>query len=216
MKKENKRKIEQVLFIISLLFSLIIFPFLPAKIPSHFNSEGIPSYSSKFTIFFFPILLLIFILLFKYLPKIDPLKENYKFFNKYYEEFKLVIMLYFLYLQVLIIFYSFIPFKMNFFIILGISLLFLEISRLLKHCRRTWFLGIRTPWTLSSDLVWQKTHEFGSKVFLFLAIYTLNSYFFIKGNLYYIFFIIILLFSILLIFYYSYSVFKLQKQTKKI
>jgi uncharacterized membrane protein len=29
-----------------------------------------------------------------------------------------------------------------------------------------WFVGIRTPWTLSSETVWNKTHRFGGKVFM--------------------------------------------------
>ncbi|MBN2478112.1 SdpI family protein, partial [Candidatus Micrarchaeota archaeon] len=28
-----------------------------------------------------------------------------------------------------------------------------------------WFVGIRTPWTLSSEEVWNKTHKMGSKLF---------------------------------------------------
>lgn len=27
--------------------------------------------------------------------------------------------------------------------------------------RSNWFMGIRTPWTLSSDAVWRKTHRLG-------------------------------------------------------
>jgi len=26
-----------------------------------------------------------------------------------------------------------------------------------------WFIGIRTPWTLSSDRVWEKTHRVGGR-----------------------------------------------------
>ena len=29
-----------------------------------------------------------------------------------------------------------------------------------------WFMGIRTPWTLSSEEVWNKTHRFGGKIFI--------------------------------------------------
>jgi uncharacterized membrane protein len=34
------------------------------------------------------------------------------------------------------------------------------------RARPNWFVGIRTPWTLSSDRVWEKTHRLGGKLFV--------------------------------------------------
>ena len=36
---------------------------------------------------------------------------------------------------------------------------------LIKNAERNWFAGIRTPWTLSSDYVWDKTHQLGGYIF---------------------------------------------------
>ena len=36
---------------------------------------------------------------------------------------------------------------------------------LIEKSKRNWFVGIRTPWTLSSDRVWEKTHKIGGKLF---------------------------------------------------
>jgi uncharacterized membrane protein len=33
------------------------------------------------------------------------------------------------------------------------------IGNLLPRARSNWFFGIRTPWTLSSDRVWERTHR---------------------------------------------------------
>jgi len=41
---------------------------------------------------------------------------------------------------------------------------------LLEKAERNWFIGIRTPWTLSSDRVWKKTHEAGSWLFKVLGL----------------------------------------------
>ena len=40
------------------------------------------------------------------------------------------------------------------------------IGNLLPRARPNWFVGIRTPWTLSSDRVWEKTHRFGGRLFV--------------------------------------------------
>ncbi|MDO8755746.1 MAG: SdpI family protein, partial [Anaerolineales bacterium] len=37
---------------------------------------------------------------------------------------------------------------------------------LLRRAKRNWFIGIRTPWTLSSDRVWNETHRLGSPLFM--------------------------------------------------
>jgi hypothetical protein len=44
---------------------------------------------------------------------------------------------------------------------LGIGLLFVVIGNYLTRVEPNWFVGIRTPWTLSSDKVWRKTHRTG-------------------------------------------------------
>jgi uncharacterized membrane protein len=49
---------------------------------------------------------------------------------------------------------------------IGVGVLLIVIGNLLPRARPNWFVGIRTPWTLSSDRVWEKTHRFGGHVFV--------------------------------------------------
>ncbi len=44
------------------------------------------------------------------------------------------------------------------------AVLFYFISVLMDNSKRNWFIGLRTPWTLSSDMVWEKTHKLGAKL----------------------------------------------------
>ena len=48
-----------------------------------------------------------------------------------------------------------------------------SIGILLEKAKRNWFIGIRTPWTLSSDKVWDKTHKLGSKLYKYAAVFPL-------------------------------------------
>ncbi len=52
---------------------------------------------------------------------------------------------------------------------------FIYIGFLLEHAKRNWFVGIKTPWTLSSDKVWRKTHKLGGVLFLFAGFMTFVS-----------------------------------------
>lgn len=47
----------------------------------------------------------------------------------------------------------------------AIGILFYYLGIMIGHTKRNWFIGIRTPWTLSSDVVWEKTHKIGGKMF---------------------------------------------------
>jgi uncharacterized membrane protein len=45
-------------------------------------------------------------------------------------------------------------------------LLFIFIGFLMRQAKRNFFIGIRTPWTLSSDTVWNETHRVGAVLFM--------------------------------------------------
>jgi uncharacterized membrane protein len=50
--------------------------------------------------------------------------------------------------------------------LIGTGVLFLVIGNFMGKTRSSWFFGIRTPWTLSSELSWTRTHRMGRWVFL--------------------------------------------------
>ncbi len=56
--------------------------------------------------------------------------------------------------------------RINEMIISGIGLLFVIIGNYLGRVRKNFFIGIRTPWTLASDEVWNRTHRIGGKLFI--------------------------------------------------
>ncbi len=53
--------------------------------------------------------------------------------------------------------------NLTFPILFGILLIYLGF--LIGHAEQNWFIGIRTPWTLSSESAWKKTHLLGGKLF---------------------------------------------------
>jgi len=44
--------------------------------------------------------------------------------------------------------------------------LFIAIGNVLGKARPNWFVGVRTPWTLSSDYSWDKTHRLTGRLFV--------------------------------------------------
>jgi uncharacterized membrane protein len=154
--------------IITFVVTLAVYPAAPDRIPSHWNAAGeVDSYLSKFWgLFLIPFIMTGFVALLAVLPRIDPYKENYDKFLNYYEGFILLFVLFMLAIQVQIILWSIgyqISPNLTFPILIGI--LFIYLGFLLDRAEQNWFVGIRTPWTMSSKTVWKKTHELGGKLF---------------------------------------------------
>ncbi len=122
-------------------------------------------------LFLIPFIMTGFVALFAVLPRIDPYKKNYEKFQDYYEGFILLFVLFMLAIQVQIILWS-IGYQIspNLTFPLLIGMLFIYIGFLLGHAEQNWFVGIRTPWTLSSKTVWKKTHEIGGKLFIIAGV----------------------------------------------
>jgi uncharacterized membrane protein len=160
------------LIIFSFALSVFFYPKLPAQMVIHWNAQGIANgYSSKeLGLFLFPILMIIMFAFFIILPKLDPMRANVKKFWGYFVSFVAVLFSFLLYLQVLVIQWNRgVDFDFVRFLMPAFSVLFFSIGLLLEKSRRNWFIGIRTPWTLSSGKVWEKTHKLAAPLFKIAA-----------------------------------------------
>lgn len=195
--------------ILSFLISAVAYPLLPEKIASHWNYLGQPdAYSQKFwSLFLIPAISFLLIVLFTQIPKLDPLKKNYRLFSKHYNGFILVLVIFLFYINLLMVtFNAFFDFNILLAMLPAFSFLFFYIGILLDNAKRNWFVGIRTPWTLSSEFVWEKTHHFGGKLFRFSAVLMLLGMLFPRYSIWFI--LVPILASALVIIIYSYFVFK--------
>lgn len=206
----NKYYIIAILIILlSFIIGIYSYSYFPDKIASHWDSQGqVNGYMSKFWgVFLLPVILIAMFLLFIFLPKLDPLKKNYKKFRNYYDSLILIIMLFMFYIYLLTIIWNFgIKFDMNLAFIPALGFLFFYIGIILDKLKRNWFIGIRTPWTISNDKVWEKTHILGSKLFRISGIITLIGIFFSD---YMIWFVLVpILISSIWLVIYSYLEYK--------
>ena len=145
---------------------------------SHWNLKGeVNGYLPKFWgLFLMPILSVLLLGLFLVIPNLDPKKENIKKFKKYYDGFIFVIILFLFYLYLLTIFWN-LNYRFDFikFIIPPFALLFFYLGILIENAKRNWFIGIRTPWTIESEKVWDKTHKLGGILFKICGLISLTG-----------------------------------------
>jgi uncharacterized membrane protein len=81
----------------------------------------------------------------------------------------------------------------------------------LGKVKPNWFMGIRTPWTLSSDSVWNKTHRLGSRLFIVVGVCALIATW-LKPAVSMIIFLVGMIGTTLLLYVYSYLLFKNERK----
>ena len=157
-----------VLVLLSFLVGTALYSRLPEQMASHWNAQGqVDDYLPRFWgVFLLPTIMTALWLMFVAIPRIDPLRENIASFRKHYDLLVLVIILFMLAVYAHTLLWSLgIQVGTNQLVSALTGLLFFFVGVTLQHAKRNWFVGIRTPWTLSSDAVWQKTHYLGARIF---------------------------------------------------
>lgn len=159
------------LLVIAVAFvaSAAVYQDLPQRMPTHWNVSGdVDGWSSRpWGAFIVPVFLLVMLAVFYLLPKIDPRGPNYAKFRGTYEVVIIAIMVFMLGVQLVILASALGKnVSVDRVMPIGIGILFMVIGNLLPRMRPNWFIGVRTPWTLSSDRVWDRTHRFGGRLFV--------------------------------------------------
>lgn len=158
-----------ILILISAIAAFYFYAHFPERVPTHWNFAGQVDGWSNRTLgaFAIPGMLVGMYFLFLFLPMLDPKKERYEQFKKTYNIFRNLIIL------VLVAIYFIASFNAlgyniptQYFIPLIIGLLFIVLGNYMGKLKRNWFIGVRTPWTISSEEVWNKTNRFGGHLFI--------------------------------------------------
>lgn len=213
LRKNNKVdywKIMAGLVVMSILVGIYVYPSMPEKMASHWNAQGqVNGYLPKFwALFLMPLFSAVLLLMFFLIPKLDPLKENIERFREHYERFATMVMAFFVYIYLLTIFLNGDASRSGMMRFLSPALggLIYYSGVMMENAKRNWFIGIRTPWTLSSDRVWNKTHAIGGKLFKISGVIAFLGVVFPD----YAFFLVIapLLLSALYVTIYSYIEYK--------
>lgn len=182
---QSNGKLFKLLAGLSVLATLVIsfwaYPRLPYRVPSHWNAAGeIDGYSGAFSgAFLLPLITLAIWLFFLMIPLIDPRRDNYKKMGKVFWLFSLLVVLFLCILHLGILMSALGMLKTSLVPLLsfaGVGVLFIVLGFCMGKIRHNYFFGIRTPWTLASEEVWNKTHRtvgpwwiIGGVVFLFLG-----------------------------------------------
>ncbi len=207
----NKRSeiLMALIFLSVIIGTVIAYFYMPDEIPIHWNAKGeIDNYSHKDNVFWTLAIGPIIYYSMNIFRKIDPKKMNYEKFNKTYNIMKYFIALSMTAFHLVFVYAAFNEkVDMAMIICLILAILFIVIGNYMPKIKQNYFMGLKTPWTLSSELSWRKTHQLGGLLFVLAGI-ILIIVAFIQVTLAFILLTVYITIAIIIMFVYSYIIYK--------
>lgn len=152
---------------VAVIASLAVFSRLPPTMATHWGPDGeVNGWAPRmWAAFVMPVILLFVAGLMRALPAIDPRRTNYLKFAGTFEAIFISTMLFLLVMHFALLAAALgYPVAMGRVTPIGVGILLIVLGNLMPRARPNWFVGVRTPWTLSSDRVWEKTHRLAGYV----------------------------------------------------
>jgi len=187
-----------------------------ARVPVHWGIDGPDAFATPETasryLWLMPGACAFAGFLFALMPMIDPFRENVDRSYKAYSAVWIGVIALFIFIQLGLAASMtglFVPGEEFPRAILGaIGLFFVIIGNYLPKTRANFIFGIRTPWTLTSDTAWEKTHRLGGRLFIVVGLLAMALAFIADGAQMAVLFAAILLPLIAILFVYSFLVWR--------
>jgi uncharacterized membrane protein len=152
-----------------LVATLLAYPRLPNLVPTHWNMRGqADDFSAKWSLFLIgPGFMTALMVLFRFLPWLSPKHWEVDTFHSTYLYIMVILVSMMAYFNAVILWAGLgHAIDVGRAIIGGVCLLFALLGNVLGKVRRNFYIGVRTPWALANDRVWNPTHRFAAKTFV--------------------------------------------------
>lgn len=169
MKRISNLLVSALFIAVAVGVAVWLYPRLPAEVPTHWDLHNhVNGSMPRFWAAAFPALSVLgLVLLSVLLPAISPRQFGIRRFEGVWGLLMLIVQGYVLIvcLGVLLAGAGY-PVSVPTIAMLAVGVLYLLLGNYMGKLQRNFFIGIRTPWTLASDAVWERTHRFGGRLFM--------------------------------------------------
>ncbi|RGY99652.1 SdpI family protein [Clostridium sp. AM58-1XD] len=179
MKNKKLRIINYMMPVLATAVVGIVYGSLPAEIPLQWSVDGTCSYGSKIQIWMMVGMMAVLAATFDVLPHIDPKRKNYEKFGRFYDVFCLLIQAVMIFVISIVISESFHPGRISVgkWTSVVIGALLMVIGNYMPKIKSNFYMGIKTPWTISNEEIWRKTHRLGGKMMFWAGLIMAGSMF---------------------------------------
>lgn len=205
-----RKWIPAILILAAVIATIAVYPRLPEQVPTHWSISGeVNGWSSRlFGAWMMPLIMAVVWLFMRAIPHIDPRKANYEKFSGMYDALVILILTFMLLMHVVILLSATgTVIRMNRVVMPAVGIFIAIMGVLLPRAHPNWFVGFRTPWTLTSDLSWERTHKVGGALFIALGLLIVASTFIAPERAIWVL-VVAALGVVAFLFIYSYQVWK--------
>lgn len=178
MQSRRQLLAEVAVVAVTALVGLAFLDQLPTEVAIHFGPGGSPDdYAARsVALALIPALQIGMVALFAALPRIDPLGENLREFGRAYDGFVLVLLGFLGYVHALVVLWNAgYDLAVTPALAPAIAVFYYAVGALVEDAEQNWFVGFRTPWTLSDEQVWADTHAIAGKLMRGAGVLTLGA-----------------------------------------
>ena len=175
-----RKWIPLVLVLAAVVVTAALYPQLPERMVTHWSASGEANgWSGRFWgAWLMPLMMALMLVVLRAVPHIDPRRANYEKFAGMYENLVALIIAFMLVIHVLVLLAATgRPIRMDRIMMPSVGVFIAVMGLLIPRAHPNWFIGIRTPWTLTSDLSWERTHKIGGTLFVVLGALMIASTF---------------------------------------
>lgn len=191
--------LQSLLALTPLVYLFILWNTLPEKLPVHFNAQSVADrWGNKTEVLFMSLFLAGISIgvaaLLLYINKVDP-KQSARTDLRLMKKMSWILTFFLAVLNTLILYHiaHYDPLNpkplMVKYVFILITLLIAALGNVMNNVKPNYFVGIRTPWTLSSEENWRKTHHLASKLWFFGGIVMLVLHLILPVQLVWVWFI---------------------------
>lgn len=169
MKPTHTLVVSTIFVLLILGVAVWVYPHLPAQAPIHWDAQGhVNGWAPRFWAAAIPVLVMAGLaVMFALLPVISPRKFEIRPFAHTYGIIVLATLAFMLVIgTVALLAGAGYPVSVQLVAPVAVGALLLVIGNFMGKFRKNFFVGIRTPWTLASDAVWERTHRFAGWLFM--------------------------------------------------
>jgi uncharacterized membrane protein len=175
-----RKWIPLVLTVAAVIASIVAYPQLPEQMPTHWNATGAADdWSSRlWGAWLVPLMMALVWFIMRAIPHVDPRRANYAKFSGMYDWLIILILTFMLGLHVVTLLAATgSAVRMDRVMMPAVGVFIAIMGLMIPRAHPNWFIGIRTPWTLTSDLSWERTHKLGGSLFVVLGVLMVVSTF---------------------------------------
>ena len=149
-----------------LVATVVAYPYLPSSVATHWDMHNQPNgYSPKWALFLIgPGLMAGTMLLMYFLPWLSPKHFELDSFRSTYLQIMLMLVSMIAYFFAVTLWAGIgHPLNVGQALVGGVCLISALLGNVMGKVRRNFYIGVRTPWALANERVWNATHRFAAK-----------------------------------------------------